>query len=55
MEQLTTMFKDRALNRFMKYSNKQARTLAQVRNALISEFKKSKSESQCIIELKEIK
>ena len=38
----------------MKYSNGQNLTLAQVRVTLISEFKKPKSESQCIIELKEI-
>ena len=55
MAQLTTTFRDRALNRFMKYSNGQNRTLAQVRVALIGEFKKSKSESQCITESKEIK
>ena len=55
MAQLTTTFKDRALNQFMKYSNRKNRTLVQVRVALISEFKKSKSESQCITELKEIK
>ena len=55
MAQLTTTFRDRALNWFMKYSNGQARTLAQVRAALISEFKKPKSESHCITELKEIK
>ena len=40
MAQLTTTFRDRALNQFMKYSNGQSRTLAQVRDALISEFKK---------------
>ena len=39
----------------MKYSNGQNRTLAQVRATLIGEFKKPKSESQCITELKEIK
>lgn len=31
------------------------RTLAEIKNALILEFKKPKSESQCIIELKKIK
>ena len=50
-----TMFRDRVLNWFMKYFNEQARTLTQVRNALINEFKKPKSEYQCITELKEIK
>lgn len=55
MAQLTTTFKDRALNWFMKYSNGQNRNLVQVKVALIGEFKKSKSESQCITDLKEIK
>ena len=55
MAQLTTTFRDRALNWFMKYSNGQNRTLVQVRDVLIGEFKKPKSESQCITELKEIK
>ena len=45
MTQLTTTFRDRALNWFMKYSARQARTLAHVRAALINEFKKPKSES----------
>lgn len=55
MEQLTTTFRDRALNWFMKYIDGQTRTLVEVKTPLIVEFKKSKSESQCIIELKEIK
>ena len=55
MAQLTTTFRDRALNWFMKYSNAQVRTLPEVKAMLIAEFKKPKSESQCIIELKEIK
>ena len=55
MAQLTTTFRDRVLNWFMKYSNIQARTLVQVRVVLISEFKKPNSESQCITKLKEIK
>jgi len=38
----------------MKY-NQQVRTLGQIKTALVQEFKKPKSESQCIIELKEIK
>ena len=49
------MFRDRALNWFMKYSNGKMRTLVEVRIALSSEFKKSKLESQCITKLKEIK
>ena len=55
MAQLTTMLRDRALNWFMKYSNGQARTLPEVKAAMIAEFKKPKSKSQCITELKEIK
>lgn len=55
MAQLTTTFRDRALNWFMKYSSRKMKTLAEVRVALSSEFKKLKLESQCIIELKEIK
>ena len=55
MAQLTTMFRDRALNWFMKYSHGKMRTFAEVRVALSSEFKKPKSESQCITEPKEIK
>ena len=49
------MFRDRALNWFMKYSNDKMRTLIEVTTTLSSEFKKPKSESQCITELKEIK
>ena len=55
MAQLTTTFRDRALNWFMKYSNGQVRTLPEVKVAMIAKFKKPKSESQCITELKEIK
>ena len=55
MAHLTTTIRDRVLNQFMKYSNGQNRTLAQVKVALIAEFKKLKSESQCITGLKEIK
>ena len=43
MAQLTTTFKDKALNWFMKYSAGQATTLVYVRTALINEFKKPKS------------
>ena len=42
MAQLTTTFRDRALNWFMKYFNGQARTLAEVKAALTAEFKKPK-------------
>lgn len=55
MAQLMTMFRDRELNWFMKYTDGQVRTLAQVKVALTAEFKKPKSESQCITKLKEIK
>ena len=55
MAQLTTTFRDRALNWFMKYSNAQVRTLPEVKVVLIAEFKKPKLESHCITELKEIK
>ena len=55
MAQLTTMFKERALHWFMKYTDRQARTLVEVKVALTAKFKKPKSESPCIIELKEIK
>jgi hypothetical protein len=55
MAKLTTTFRDRALKWFMKYSNGQVRTLLEVKVAMIAEFKKPKSESQCITELKEIK
>jgi len=53
--QMVTTFRDQALNWFMKHSAGQPKTLAEIRMALIAEFKKTKSESQCIIELKEIK
>ena len=52
---MRTTFKYRDLNWFMKYSNGKTRTLAEVRAMLSSEFKKPKSKSQCITELKEIK
>ena len=55
MALLITTFRDRALNWFMKYPNGQVRTLPEVKAAMIAEFKKPKSESQCITELKEIK
>jgi hypothetical protein len=50
--QLETMFRGRALVWYMKLQSTtptgQARTLAEIRQALLKEFKKSKSESQYI-------
>ena len=53
--QMVTTFRDRALNWFMKFSGGKTKTLGEIRINLFAEFKKAKSESQCIIELKEIK
>jgi hypothetical protein len=57
--QLAMTFRDCALLWYMKYQTTtpvgQTRTLADVRQALLKEFQKPKSESQCITELKEIK
>jgi hypothetical protein len=57
--QLETTFRGRALVWYMKLQSTtpigQARTLAEIRQALLKEFKKPKSESQYITELKEIK
>jgi len=53
--QMVTTFRDRALNWFMKFSGGQPKILNEIQMTLIVEFKKPKSESQCIIELKEIK
>lgn len=52
---MVTTFSDRALNWFMKFSGGKIKTLNEIQMALTVEFKKSKSESECIIELKEIK
>ena len=52
--QLVTSFRDRALTWFMKFSSTQNHALADIKAAMIKEFKKPKSESQCITELKEI-
>ena len=52
--QLITSFRDRALTWFMKFSSTPNLTLDQIKAAMIKEFKKPKSESQCITELKEI-
>jgi hypothetical protein len=52
-------FRDCALLWYMTYHTttpaRQTRTLENVRQALLKEFQKPKSELQCIIELKEIK
>jgi len=53
--QVVTTLRDCALNWFMKFSGGQPKTLNEIQTALIDEFKKPKLESQCIIELKEIK
>ena len=53
--QLVTTLRERALTWYMKYTSVVPRTLVQVRTAMIKEFKKPKSESQCITELKDIK
>jgi hypothetical protein len=57
--QLEMTFRDHALLWYMKYQTTtpagQTRTLADVRQALLKEFQKPKSESQCITEMKEIK
>ena len=52
--QLITSFRDRALTWFMKFSSNQHPTLDEIKAAIIKEFKKPKSESQSITELKEI-
>ena len=52
--QLITSFRDRALTWFMKFASMQNPVLADIKAALIREFKKPKSELQCITELKEI-
>ena len=55
--QLTTTFRDKALTWFMKFSTstQQPKTIKEIKDELKKEFKKPKSESQCITELKEIK
>src|SRR5713101_4392230 len=52
--QLVTSFRDYALTWFMKFSSTQNHVLADLKAVMIKEFKKPKSESQCITELKEI-
>jgi len=53
--QMVTTFRDQALNCFMKFLGGQPKTLNEIQMTLIVEFKKPKSKSQYIIELKEIK
>jgi hypothetical protein len=57
--QLETIFRDRSLTWYMKYkattSTGQARSLTEIKKYMLREFQKSKLESQCIIEIKEIK
>ena len=53
--QLVTTLREQALTWYMKYTSTIPRTLVQVRTAMIKEFKKPKSKSQCITELKDIK
>ena len=57
--QLETTFRERALTWYMKFKAttppRQVRTLAEIKKALLKEFQKPKSESQCITKIKEIK
>jgi hypothetical protein len=55
--QFSTTLRDRALRWYIKLVQglAQPKTLNEIKNALIAEFMKPKSESQCITELKEIK
>ena len=55
--QLTTTFRGIALTWFMKFSTntQQPKTIQKIKDELNKEFKKPKSESQYITELKEIK
>ena len=55
--QLTTTFRDRSLTWFIKFSTstQQPKTIQEIKDELKKEFEKPKSESQCIIELKEMK
>ena len=52
--QLVTSFRDCALTWFMKFSSTQNHALADIKATIIKEFKKPKSELQCITKLKEI-
>jgi hypothetical protein len=55
--QFSTTLRDHALSWYMKFSSGpgQPKPLNDIKTALSAEFKKPKSESQCITELKEIK
>jgi hypothetical protein len=55
--QFSTTLRYHALSLYMKLFQgiAQPKMLNEIKNALIAEFKKPKSESQCITELKEIK
>lgn len=57
--QLATAFRDRVSVWYMKFHTRvpigHVRTLAEINTTLILEFKKPKSQSQCITKLKEIK
>ena len=55
--QFNTTLRDRSLSWYMKpvQGIAQPNLLNAIKNALIAEFKKTKSKSQCITELKEIK
>ena len=54
---MTTTFRDKALTWFMKFSSstQQPKTIKEIKHELKKEFKKPKSESQCITELKDNK
>ena len=52
--QSVTSFRNHTLTWFMKFFNTQNHVLDDIKAAMIKEFKKTKSESQCITELKEI-
>jgi hypothetical protein len=56
-DQFSTTLRDRALRWYMKFviGSVQPKPLNDIKTTLSEEFKKPKSESQCIIELKEIK
>ena len=55
--QFSTTLRDRALSQYMKLVQgiAQLKLLNEIKNVLVVEFKKPKSESQCITQLKEIK
>ena len=55
--QFNTMLRDHALRWYMKLVQglAQPKPLNEIKNMLIVEFKKPKSDSQCITEIKEIK